>query len=272
MLRRNGSNSGVCAPNSQPLVPMPEADSPLVVGWLARVRLGCILAVIVVMSYAAFFLVVAILGVILGPQAQNAAACVIAIVGAVSVWLLVSPEPRNWKWLWLPRWILRIAAVVLIGLCAASMLIFGIFPLLPEVGQSDPTWSRLAPVITMSLWSCLGSYLRRLAQRLGDSTLRKNFSVFMWIAAVAALLGLLVFACSEMYSGMNSQARVTTPTNSNEKTVTTGGRIFAYIVYVLFYAWTGWLMWRLSRRLRSGAERIAIRDRGAAESEGQIRE
>lgn len=271
MLRRNGNNSAICGLNSPPLVPMPEANSPLVVGWLARVRLGCILALIVVMCYAAF-LVVGILGVVLGPQTQNAAACVIAIVGAVSVWLLVSPEPRNWKWLWLPRWILRIAAVVLIGLCAASMLIFGILPLLPEVGQPDATWSRLAPAITMSLWFCLDWYLRRLAQRLGDSTLRKNFSVLMWIAAVAAVLGLLVFACSEMDSGMNSQARVTTPTNANEKTVTVGERVFAYMVYVLFYAWTGWLMWRLSRRLRSAAERIAIQDRGAPDSDGQIRE
>ena len=135
----------------QPIVPMPEAHSSLVIGWLGRVRRGSILGLVVVMYYAALVMLW-MFGVNFGRSVVYTASCVISIVGAMGVWILVSSEPRNRKWLWLSRWILRIASVVLIGLCTLSVLTYGFFRPLPEMGQADGRWSRFATSITMFLW------------------------------------------------------------------------------------------------------------------------
>ena len=176
------------------LFPAPSAGGELVVRWLRRVRLGAILG-LAVSAYYVVSLLLGGIGIIPGRRLLNAVSCLLVIVGAIGVWMLVTAEPQNRGWLRLHRWVLRSAAVVIVTLCGISLITFSLLGGPPESAKGDDVWQIGIGMICLSLWMLLDWYLRTLSQRLGDTTLRKNFTVLLWLSAIFLALGVLAVSC-----------------------------------------------------------------------------
>ena len=96
--------------------------------------------------------------------------------------------------------------------------------------------------VTLFLWACLDWYLQHLGQRVRDETLRKSFKVLKWMSIAILVLGILTGPAT------NSATNIKAPVVGEDGAFGISKAI-GLTVYVLFYGWTSWLMYRLSRRL-----------------------
>ena len=149
---------------------MPEAQPPVVVAWLRRMRAGALIGVagyLYYLGYVTWFLPKWTYGRVSAPLLIMV---VMLSIDFSTKWLLTSPEPGRRYWLWYLRWPIRITVsygVALFVLTILCSVVYGV-PL-------DSLWN------TRSLDTVLGvalvfappifwlSYLSRLSDRVSDS-------------------------------------------------------------------------------------------------------
>ena len=231
--------------------PGPSGSPELVARWLRKVRGGAMCGLAVVVSHAAYMVLGAI-GIAPGPRLANAIACATAMTGGVGVWLLVSSEPDNREWFWSCRWVLRLAACALVLLCAASMVVYGFFRDLPEQRVNATVWRTRMLVGVGASWVLLCWYLKTLSHRLGDKTLGKNFAVLFWLTGILVVLAVLAVTSQDRTHDSSVETPPATAP-SDGKTQRPGGAVLGFSIWMAYYVWMGWLMWRLSRRLNQSA-------------------
>jgi len=236
--------------------PVPSADPARVARWLERVRLGALCGLGVAICCAtqlAVYTVLWVAGVTPWPRPSYAVAYAIGIVEGVVAWVLVSSEPRNLRWLWPWRWILRLAAATIVLSCAVFMVAYGFFwPVPPKSTGADGVWERAWMYGTVGCWMLFFWYLKKLAHRLGDVGLRRNFNVLVWMLGVLLLIGLLVLTCNaQAHDECVESASEPPPAKANPRP--DGSAVMPIGFRMALYTWMGWLMWRLSRRLKRAA-------------------
>jgi len=236
--------------------PVPSADPARVARWLERVRLGALCGLGVAICCAtqlAVYTVLWVAGVTPWPRPSYAVAYAIGIVEGVVAWVLVSSEPRNLRWLWPWRWILRLAAATIVLSCAVFMVAYGFFwPVPPKSTGADGVWERAWMYGTVGCWMLFFWYLKKLAHRLGDVGLRRNFNVLFWllgILSIAALLTLIYKAWPDHDPAQSASA----PASGEAEIRPIALSLRWLAVLMAFHTWTVWLMWRLSRRLNRAA-------------------
>ena len=240
-------NSTIQQPGNMMTCPVPSASPELVARWLGKMRIGAMCGLAVVVSHAVY-LVLGVIGIAPGTRLANAISCAITIVGGIGVWLLVSSEPHNPKWLWPCRWALRLITVALVLLCVESIVVYGFFRNLPVQGINHTAWQDPMNVGVCGSWLLLYWYLKTLSHRLADTTLRKNFAVLLWLFGVMFVLGLLLLTCEGRthYGSIQSPSATAPAWAQTQSSVRT---FLGFSVQIAYYVWEGWLMWRLSRRL-----------------------
>jgi hypothetical protein len=236
------TSAGAAPPSS--VDPTPEPRPDLVVRWLRRVRMGALIALAAKLACMPLF-ALACRGITLTTRALNTVSCATIFAGAVSVWLLVLPEPGKNREHWIPRWVLRMTAISAIGVAVVSIVFFGI------LGQPMPGDDAAEPgyaydVFLLGICATLYWYLRELAKRVNDALLRKNFTVLLSLTLTGILLlGLLWVNCPSEAFAWNATARPGGHTN-------TPGLLMGQIaLFLLVFLWPAWLMFRLSRRLKA---------------------
>ena len=225
-----------------PVGPPPPEDHS-VAGWRRRRRIGAMVA-LALLALHAIYAVLGRYGVRPGLLVSNAQGSLSLIIGAVGLWLLTSPEPGNPQWLRLRRWALRIAIVLAILLNLAAWVAYlatGSFP--KETEARTP--QIVAVMVVSSLWLCLCSYLRVLAERLRDRALRANMTVLVVISALAVILaaGSLVAGVPQASS---RPASATAASADAAYASPTGVLVF----WLAVFAWHGWILWRFAHRLK----------------------
>lgn len=250
-------NSTDCSPQTSTglknlIIPAPAGSPETVAAWLERIRVGAIFGLAFVICRA-MFVSLLLFGVVMNGPWGNTITRLTEIIGCIAVWLIVSQEPLNKRWQWLLRWVLRIASVLMTILCVASIVTYTFFRSLPETRAYGQNTTVLFWILASALRLMLYWYLRALAERLNDQILRKNFTVIIWIIAIMLALGLLVLAAT----GHMSQRTGTATIPRDAETVGLSDKLPGFSLYMAFYAWMGWLMWRLSRRLAIVAERYS---------------
>jgi hypothetical protein len=243
------------------ILPSPLASPEVVSHWLRRLRVGAILG----LSYCLLWIVYAVLWnlrIIQSPKIGMIISYFINAVGVVGVWLLVSPEPENQRWLRLVRWTLRPAAVAFAAVCGISMVVYGSAASLSQQPQIDSPAQTLVTCGVLGLWLLLYQYLRTLSQRLGDKTLRSHFTILVGLNTILIIFFLVALSLRYIGRSNNSMHKPLASTAAVEqRTISTGVRIVAFSLYAAYFGWMAWLMRRLSTRLDEAArnyQRISV--------------
>ncbi len=116
-----------------------------------------------------------------------------AVIYAISGWLISTPDPRDASWLAKPRWAIRVAIVINLASTGLRLIFMGLLK-----------WDVVAEshiVLAHGIVGVLGTagmagsfwYDRELTGALKDRLLRKISSIFMWLALlfVPVLVALL---------------------------------------------------------------------------------
>lgn len=246
-------NIQIQQPDDVVVCPVPVASPELVARWLRKVRIGVLCGLAVIASHVVY-MVFGLVGIVPGPRLAMTISCAAVLAGGVGIWLLVSSEPQNRKWLWWCRWLLRLAAGAVVLLCGTDIVIYGFLlsPLPEKAAQTahDNMW-RVMGIVVCGTWVLLYWYLKALAQRLADKTLRNNFGCLFWIARALFILFLLVVTYEVwIHRGGGAVLPATAPAKAQ---VDKPNAFVGFAIWMAYYVWMGWLMWRLSRRLNQFA-------------------
>ena len=248
-------------PVSPALNPMPIAPPEPAATWLERMSKGALLGLVSLsLSICCSFILV--LGV--GPTYLLAIIypVIILLIYIVGLWWLTSPEPGRPDWLIYLRWGARIGALV--GIAGATIRL--------AVNLSILTAKDVVSVyVILQLVYFAGGvasqwYLARLSRRLGDRLLRISFGIFKWLGGVVLPL-MVIFA---IYDWQKYCERYVRNLEAPAQYWLTVSRTQSFIIgWIVYYGCigllSGYLEWRLWRRLRTAAGRL----RGMSHPDGR---
>ena len=249
------------------LHPAPEADAQEVSRWLNQVRTGALVAFASLLIGLVLVILFA-LGVTPSSLVGRAVPVAAMMVGTVALWMLVSPEPGNWRWLWRSRWVVRVGQVALLVASVASLIVYGFIEKLPEGFVPEKQVQSYVNWASFGVSLLFLRYMRTLSRRLRDRLLSGNFAVLYKIGLIMLILVVILWGMQGHLPQGGAAAGATTKPAT--KTLSAGQRTFWACFQLTVFGYGFWLLWLLVRRLGRTAENYRALPVSDTQESGQL--